>query len=100
VEGPCQFSWNASIAKSFRFGPEKRHTANVSWQVQNLTNTPNFNGIGTVLPCFAAKGTGSETGNASGIVCGNGTGSSSSFFGRVTSAAQMRTMAVQVRFNF
>jgi trimeric autotransporter adhesin len=100
VEGPCQFSWNASIAKSFRFGPEKRHTANVSWQVQNLTNTPNFNGIGTVLPCFATTGTGSETGNASGIVCGNGTGSSSSFFGRVTSAAQMRTMAVQVRFNF
>jgi hypothetical protein len=100
VEGPCQFSWNASIAKSFRFGPERRHTANVSWQVQNLTNTPNFNGIGTVLPCFTTTGTGSGVGNASGIVCGNGPGSSSSFFGRVTSAGQMRTMAVEVRFNF
>jgi trimeric autotransporter adhesin len=100
VEGPCQFSWNASIAKSFRFGPEKRHTANVSWQVQNLTNTPNFNGIGTVLPCFTTTASESGTGNASGIVCGNGAGSAASFFGRVTSAAQMRTMAVQIRFNF
>jgi hypothetical protein len=100
VEGPCQFSWNASIAKSFRFGPERRHTANVSWQVQNLTNTPNFSGIGTVLPCSTITGTGSGVGNASGIVCGNGTGSSSSFFGRVTSAGQMRTMAVEIRFNF
>jgi hypothetical protein len=44
------------------------------WEVQNLTNTPSFNGLGTTL--------------------------GSTLFGRVTSAASMRTMDVQIRFNF
>ncbi|MBZ5502031.1 MAG: TonB-dependent receptor [Acidobacteriia bacterium] len=84
VEGPCQFSWNASLGKSFRFGPEQRRVMNVSWQIQNLTNTPNFTGIGTqFIP--AANG--------------SATGPSSSFFGRVTSAGSMRTMSLMVRFN-
>ncbi len=102
VEGPCSFNWNMSLAKTFRFGPDRRHTLNLSWQIQNLTNTANFNGIGTVLPCFGATGTGPGTGNAAGIVCGaaSGTGSGFSLFGRVTSAASMRTMAMQARFNF
>ncbi len=84
VEGPCQFSWNASLGKSFRFGPEQRRVINVSWQVQNLTNTPNFTGIGTQ---FIPAGNGSSL------------GPSSSFFGRVTSAGSMRTMSLMVRFN-
>ncbi len=25
IEGPCKFNWNASLAKSFRFGPQERH---------------------------------------------------------------------------
>jgi trimeric autotransporter adhesin len=102
VEGPCQFNWNASLAKTFRFGPDRRHTLNLSWQITNLTNTPSYTGIGTVLPCFGTTGTGSGTGNAAGIVCGTGTGVGSGFslFGRVSSAAAMRTMAVQARFNF
>src|SRR5208282_534938 len=84
VEGPCQFSWNGSLSKSFRFGPEQRRVMNVSWQFQNLTNTPNFTGIGTLfLP--AANG--------------GATGPSSSFFGRVTSAGAMRTISLMVRFN-
>ncbi|HKV04906.1 MAG TPA: TonB-dependent receptor [Candidatus Acidoferrales bacterium] len=84
VEGPCQFSWNGSLSKSFRFGPEQRRVMNVSWQVQNLTNSPNFTGIGTqFLP--AANG--------------SATGPGSSFFGRVTSAGAMRTMSLMVRFN-
>jgi len=84
VEGPCQFGWNGSLSKSFRFGPEQRRVMNVSWQFQNLTNTPNFTGIGTLfLP--AANG--------------GATGPSSSFFGRVTSAGAMRTMSLMVRFN-
>jgi trimeric autotransporter adhesin len=100
VEGPCQFNWNMSLAKTFRFGPDRRHQLNISWQIQNLTNTANFNGIGTVLPCFGTAGTG--TGNAAGISCGAGSeaGAGFSLFGRVTSAATMRTMAVQARFNF
>ncbi len=73
IEGPCSLSWNTSIAKTFRFGPERRHMLNIQWQIQNLTNTPSFNGLGTVF--------------------------GSSFFGRVTSAASMRTMSLMARFN-
>jgi trimeric autotransporter adhesin len=74
IEGPCKFSWNASLAKSFRFGPQERHHLDIRWEVQNFSNTPNFSGLSTTL------------------------GSSS--FGRVTSAAAMRTMDVMMRYNF
>jgi hypothetical protein len=75
IEGPCSFSWNASLAKSFRFGPrERQHHVDVRWEVQNLTNTPSFSGIATTL--------------------------GSSIFGQVTSAGSMRTMDVMMRFNF
>jgi hypothetical protein len=74
VEGPCKFSWNSSLAKSFRFGPQERQHLDIRWEVQNLSNTPSFSGLATTL------------------------GSSS--FGRVTSAAAMRTMDVMVRYNF
>jgi hypothetical protein len=102
VEGPCQFNWNASLAKTIRFGPDRRHNLNLSWQITNLTNTPSYTGIGTTLPCFGTAGTGSGTGNASGIVCGAGTGAGSGFslFGRVSSAGAMRAMVMQARFNF
>ncbi len=73
VEGPCQFNWNLSLAKSFRFGTEQRHTFNMSWEIQNLTNTPSFSGVGTTL--------GSTT------------------FGRITGAGSMRTMDIMIRFN-
>jgi trimeric autotransporter adhesin len=102
VEGPCQFNWNASLAKTIRFGPDRRHNLNLSWQITNLTNTPSYTGIGTTLPCFGTAGTGSGTGDASGIVCGAGTGAGSGFslFGRVSSAGAMRAMVMQARFNF
>lgn len=74
IEGPCSFTWNMSLAKSFRFGPQERHRIDVRGEVQNLTNTPSFNGLGATL--------------------------GSTLFGRVTSAAAMRTMDFQVRFNF
>ena len=74
IEGPCKFSWNMSLAKSFRFGPRERHHLDIRWEIQNLTNTPSFSGVSAT------------------------TGSSS--FGRVTSAASMRTMDVMARFNF
>jgi hypothetical protein len=44
------------------------------WEVQNLTNTPKFTGLGTTF--------------------------GSTLFGRVTSAASMRSMDVMLRFNF
>ena len=91
VEGPCTFIWNGSLAKSFRFGPDQRRVMNIALQFQNLTNTPHFTGIGTVLPCFTST-TGIECGAAAG-------GAFPSFFGRVTSAGAMRTMSLMVRFN-
>jgi len=100
VEGPCMFNWNSSIAKTIRFGPERRRTANFSWQIQNLTNTPNFTGIGTTLPCFGTVGSGSG-GTASGLTCSNEPGVTQvhSFFGRVTTAGAMRSMFLMVRVN-
>jgi Carboxypeptidase regulatory-like domain/TonB dependent receptor-like, beta-barrel len=74
IEGPCTLSWNLSLAKTIRFGPERRHMLNLQWQIQNLTNTPSFNGLGTTF--------------------------GSSFFGQVTSASSMRTMSLMARFNF
>jgi hypothetical protein len=102
VEGPCMFNWNMSLAKTFRFGPERRHQLNISWQVSNLTNTPNYNGIGTTLPCFGTEGGVVGGGTAGGITCGASASPNSSFalFGRVTGAGNMRTMAAQARFNW
>ncbi len=74
VEGPCTISWNMSLAKTFRFGPEQRHRIDARWEVQNLTNTVNYSGVGTSL--------------------------GSRYFGQVTSAGSMRTMDLMVRFNF
>jgi hypothetical protein len=76
AEGPCSFSWNFSLAKGFLFGSnrERQHRVEARWEVQNLTNTPRFNGLGTTL--------------------------GSTIFGSVTSAASMRTMDVMLRFNF
>jgi trimeric autotransporter adhesin len=74
IEGPCKFNWNASLAKSFRFGPQERHHLDIRWEVQNLSNTPSFSGLSTTL------------------------GASS--FGRLTSAGSMRTMDVMARFNW
>jgi trimeric autotransporter adhesin len=74
IEGPCKFNWNASLAKSLRFGPQERHHLDVRGEVQNLSNTPSFSGLSATL------------------------GSSS--FGRVTSAGSMRTMDVMIRYNF
>ncbi len=74
VEGPCTISWNMSVGKTFRFGPEQRHRVDARWEVQNLTNTVNYTGVGTSL--------------------------GSRYFGQVTSAGSMRTMDLMVRFNF
>ncbi|HEY0702751.1 MAG TPA: carboxypeptidase-like regulatory domain-containing protein [Candidatus Acidoferrales bacterium] len=74
IEGPCKFNWNASLGKSFRFGPQERHHLDVRWEVQNLSNTPSFSGLSTTL------------------------GSTS--FGRVTGAGSMRTMDITMRYNF
>lgn len=75
VEGPCSFSWNASLGKSFRFGPrERERSITARWEVQNLTNTPTFSGLSTTL--------------------------GSPLFGQINAAGSMRSMDVTLRFNF
>lgn len=74
IDGPCSFSWNASLAKSFRYGPEQRHHVDIRWELQNVANHVNFSGVSTLL--------------------------GSSTFGQVTSAGSMRTMDVMLRYNF
>ena len=73
IEGPCPFNWNLSLAKTFRFGPQERHMFNLSWEIQNLTNTPSFNGNRHYVD---------PDGSARADPAG-------SFFGRVTSAGSM-----------
>jgi Carboxypeptidase regulatory-like domain len=97
IEGPCMFNWNLGLSKSFRFGPEQRHVMNIEWQVQNLTNTPNYTGIGTVLPCFPSGSGVTTCGLQSPGVAINGQPTT---FGGVTSAGSMRTMDLMIRFNF
>ena len=46
----------------------------IRWEVNNLTNTPNFTGLSTVV--------------------------NSATFGRVTGAAGMRSMTIRARVNF
>jgi trimeric autotransporter adhesin len=74
VEGPCSYNWNISLAKTFRYGPEQRHHIDARWEVQNLTNTPSYSGIGTTL--------------------------GSRYFGQVTSVNAMRTMDLMIRYNW
>src|SRR5579863_227060 len=75
IEGPCSFSWNLSLAKSFRFGPrERQRSITARWEVENLTNTPAYTGISTTL--------------------------GSPLFGQVNAAGSMRSMNFMLRFNF
>ena len=75
IEGPCSFTWNLSMNKAFRLGStDRQKRGEISWQIQNLTNTVNYTGLGTTF--------------------------GSSTFGRVTSAGGMRTMNLTLRFNF
>jgi hypothetical protein len=75
IEGPCSFSWNMSFGKSFRFGRTDRgRRLDARWEIQNLTNTPHFTGLGTTVD--------------------------SELEGYVTSAGAMRTMDFTMRMNF
>ncbi len=74
IEGPGSFVWNAQIAKTFSFGKDQNHRLDIRWEVTNLTNTPNFTGLSTVV--------------------------NSSTFGRVVGVSAMRTMDIMTRVNF
>jgi trimeric autotransporter adhesin len=75
IEGPCSFTWNLSMNKAFRLGStDRQKRGEIQWSVTNVTNSVNYSGLGTTF--------------------------GSSTFGRVTSAAGMRTMSLMLRLNF
>lgn len=74
IEGPGSFTWNVQMAKWFPFGKDQTHRVDIRWEITNLTNTPHFTGLSTVV--------------------------GSSTFGRVTAVTGNRTMDVVMRVNF
>ncbi len=62
------------MAKWFPFGKDNTHRVDVRWEITNITNTPHFVGLSTIV--------------------------GSSTFGRVISATGNRTMDVMMRVNF
>ena len=74
IPGPGNLSFNFALARRVNFGKDKRDRINLRWEVQNLTNTPNFTGLSTVVD--------SQT------------------YGRVLGARAMRTMDFVMRVNF
>ena len=74
ITGPGNFYINFGLQKKFRFGEDGRVHLDARWEVQNLTNTPNFDGLETHL--------------------------NSSSFGRVLAVKPMRTMDLMMRVSF
>ncbi len=74
IPGPATVSFNFSVSRALRFGRDRQRRMDLRWEVQNLLNHPNFTGLGTAL--------------------------GSSNFGRVLGARAMRTIDMQMRFNF
>ncbi len=75
LEGPCNFSWSASMNKAFRIGnTDDQRRGEIEWDVTNVGNHVNYSGIGTTV--------------------------GTSQFGQVTSAGAMRSMSLTLRFNF
>jgi hypothetical protein len=62
------------MAKTFSFGKDQNHRMDLRWEITNLTNTPRFVGLSTLV--------------------------GSSTFGRVNGGAGNRTMDVVMRVNF
>jgi hypothetical protein len=74
ITGPSGFTWNAQLAKTFAFGRDQTYRLDLRWEITNLTNTPSFTGLSTVV--------------------------NSTTFGRVLGAGPMRAMSFTTRLNF
>ncbi len=74
IEGPGSFTWNLQMAKWIPFGKDQTHRVDIRWEITNLTNTPRWSGLSTVV--------GSTT------------------FGRVTAVTGNRTMDIVLRVNW
>jgi hypothetical protein len=74
IIGPGSFTTNFSVNRGIQYGRDGLRRVDIAWNVTNLTNTPSFSGLSTVV--------------------------GSSTFGRVLSAGAMRTMNFTARWNF
>lgn len=74
IVGPGFINVNASLGRTFHFGPEGRDRMELRWEVQNVLNMVNYSGLSTVL--------------------------GSADFGRVKGARPMRSMDVLMRVHF
>jgi hypothetical protein len=74
IIGPGGFSTNFSVNRGIQYGRDGLRRIDLAWNVTNLTNTPSFSGLSTVV--------------------------GSSTFGRVLSAGAMRSMNFTARLNF
>lgn len=74
IPGPGTFNVNFALARFMRFGKDQQRRIDLRWEVSNLTNTPNFSGLSTVV--------------------------NSATYGRVTSVRAMRTIDMNLRVNF
>jgi hypothetical protein len=75
IIGPSGFVVNMQLARSITLNRDGQHRLDLRWEVTNLTNTPTYTGLGTVV----------NAGNT---------------FGKITGAAGMRTMDAVIRLNF
>jgi hypothetical protein len=74
ITGPGTLSVNFALARYMRFGKDQQRRVDLRWEVSNLTNTPNFNGLSTVV--------------------------NSATYGRVLTSRAMRTLDFVLRVNF
>jgi hypothetical protein len=74
IPGPGLIAVNGSVGRWIALGKDRQRRIDLRWEVQNLFNTPNFTGLNTVV--------------------------NSTTYGRVQGARQMRTMDLNIRFNF
>jgi hypothetical protein len=74
ITGPGLFIWNAQFGKTIPFGKDHEHRLDLRWEITNVTNTPNFTGLSTLV--------------------------NSTTFGQVMGASAMRAMNVVTRFTF
>jgi hypothetical protein len=85
IIGPGSFTTNLALQKGIRFGKDQQKRMDIRMETANTLNHPNFSGLN--VACSPAAGSTS---------CANPL----SQFGRVQGAKTMRTVALNLRFNF
>jgi hypothetical protein len=74
IVGPSQFNVNLALERRMHFGPDGKYTFQLRWETQNLTNSPNFSNVITVVDAVDA--------------------------GLVTGSKSMRSMDILMRVHF